>query len=355
MLAQAGRAGEEGRVAHPLGVGAQGQRDPGVGRAVAVPVAALEEPGQRVELVPGRRAARASSPAVSAAARFASRSKAVAAVDQHQRRAARGAGPSGRCRTCVTWSRKAGAMSDEPQRVGGRLGLGSSRGLLVRLRRPRRAAGSPARGGRPGPRRRPGRRGGRRGRRRTSAPPSDPGSTGRLADRELGPPASPPTRRAGRPRRPGSPASPTAATTILSPWNGSDGALAVAPLAPAAREADRADRHEPAPRSPRAAASRPSPTTHSPLDHGPRGLDPLMVRHAEAVGQTPAPGRPACFARLPIYRVARPVRVGFPRGGAGKLSGAGHRHGRCPAPRGAHQGVWDECGTLRQEWSMPRR
>ena len=76
MLAQAGRPGQERRVAEPLGVGAQRQRDAVIGPAVAVPVAALEEPGQGVELRPRSSGGSSVSPPARAAARLASLSNA---------------------------------------------------------------------------------------------------------------------------------------------------------------------------------------------------------------------------------------------------------------------------------------
>ena len=53
MLAQAGRSGQERRVAETLGIVAQNRRDPVIGGAVTVPVPPLKKPRKCVELTPG--------------------------------------------------------------------------------------------------------------------------------------------------------------------------------------------------------------------------------------------------------------------------------------------------------------
>ena len=53
MLAQAGCPRQERRVAEILGVRPEDQGDAVVGPALAIPIATLEKPGERIELRPG--------------------------------------------------------------------------------------------------------------------------------------------------------------------------------------------------------------------------------------------------------------------------------------------------------------
>ena len=87
MLPQAGRPRQERRVADSFGVGPERQRDAVVGLAVAVPVAALEELGEGVELRPGRRRLFQRQPRLPRRLAVAIALERIAAIDQHQGRA----------------------------------------------------------------------------------------------------------------------------------------------------------------------------------------------------------------------------------------------------------------------------
>ncbi len=91
MLAQAGGPRQVRRIAQALGVRAQHQGDAVIGTPVAVPIAALEEPGQCIQLHPGLgRLQFQAFLACRGEIRIAL--EGVAAIDQHQRRAADGQG-----------------------------------------------------------------------------------------------------------------------------------------------------------------------------------------------------------------------------------------------------------------------
>ncbi len=165
VLAEARRAARKVASPSPSASGPRAQRDPEVGRPVAIPVTPLEEPGQRVEPVPGRgRLPREVFRPGRLAVRVALERD--TAVDQHQRRAAQGQGEP----PCLPRHLIAVGGHDvrEPQGIGGRIGrawLVPGRRLL-RLVLDRRGEPHDGLGQ------------GCQGRRRSGRPAGRPGSTG---------------------------------------------------------------------------------------------------------------------------------------------------------------------------------